>query len=130
MLPLTFDWAQISYIGSPLMTPFWAAANVVGGLIIVMWIAAPIMCMEILSSPFFIPNKIIISDKRSVHANKITPTFFIVLTCLSFPAAYLTIRQRNMMFLESSHRISYLMRKRTSNTAKYSCRLRGFPPPP
>ncbi|KAF8247114.1 OPT superfamily oligopeptide transporter [Wilcoxina mikolae CBS 423.85] len=43
MLPITFDWAQISYIGSPLMTPFWAAANVVGGLILVMWIIAPIM---------------------------------------------------------------------------------------
>jgi hypothetical protein len=47
MLPVTFDWAQISYIGSPLMTPFWAAANVVGGLIIVMWIIAPIMCKSL-----------------------------------------------------------------------------------
>lgn len=45
MFPLTFDWAQISYIGSPLMTPFWAAANVVGGLIIVMWVIAPVMCL-------------------------------------------------------------------------------------
>lgn len=26
------------------MTPFWAAANVVGGLVLVMWIIAPIMC--------------------------------------------------------------------------------------
>ncbi|KAL7270071.1 hypothetical protein RUND412_007233 [Rhizina undulata] len=43
MFPLTFDWAQISYIGSPLMTPFWAAANVVSGLVLVMWILAPIM---------------------------------------------------------------------------------------
>ncbi len=41
---MTFDWAQIAYIGSPLLTPFWAAANVVGGLVIVMWIIAPIMC--------------------------------------------------------------------------------------
>ncbi|KAI5778881.1 OPT oligopeptide transporter protein-domain-containing protein [Geopyxis carbonaria] len=62
ILPITFDWAQISYIGSPLMTPFWAAANVVGGLIIVMWIIAPIMYyansfysgyMPILSSTVF-----------------------------------------------------------------------------
>ncbi|KAB5523870.1 OPT oligopeptide transporter protein-domain-containing protein [Coniochaeta sp. 2T2.1] len=42
MFPITFDWAQIAYIGSPLLTPFWAAMNVVGGLVIVMWIAAPI----------------------------------------------------------------------------------------
>ncbi|KAH0844817.1 Glutathione transporter 1 [Fonsecaea pedrosoi] len=43
LFPLTFDWAQIAYIGSPLLTPWWAAANVVGGLILVMWIIAPIL---------------------------------------------------------------------------------------
>jgi OPT family oligopeptide transporter len=42
LFPVTFDWAQIAYIGSPLITPFWAAMNVVGGLVIVMWIIAPI----------------------------------------------------------------------------------------
>lgn len=25
---ITFDWAQIAYIGSPLATPWWAAANI------------------------------------------------------------------------------------------------------
>ncbi|KAJ9606745.1 hypothetical protein H2200_008754 [Cladophialophora chaetospira] len=43
LFPLTFDWAQIAYIGSPLLTPWWAAANVVGGLVLVMWIIAPIL---------------------------------------------------------------------------------------
>ena len=43
MFPVTFDWAQIAYIGSPLVTPWWAAANVVAGLVIVMWIIAPVM---------------------------------------------------------------------------------------
>ncbi|KAK3324637.1 OPT oligopeptide transporter protein-domain-containing protein [Cercophora scortea] len=42
LFPVTFDWAQIAYIGSPLLTPFWAAMNVVGGLVVVMWIIAPI----------------------------------------------------------------------------------------
>jgi OPT family small oligopeptide transporter len=42
LFPVTFDWAQIAYIGSPLLTPFWAAMNVVGGLVLVMWIMAPI----------------------------------------------------------------------------------------
>ncbi|TDZ53167.1 Glutathione transporter 1 [Colletotrichum trifolii] len=42
LFPLTFDWAQITYIGSPLLVPFWAAMNVIGGLVIVMWFAAPI----------------------------------------------------------------------------------------
>ncbi|SPQ25185.1 7eca5c79-76ff-497f-a683-e01fa5f6607c [Thermothielavioides terrestris] len=42
LFPMTFDWAQVAYIGSPLLTPFWAAMNVVGGLVVVMWIIAPI----------------------------------------------------------------------------------------
>ncbi|KAK1596434.1 OPT oligopeptide transporter [Colletotrichum navitas] len=42
LFPLTFDWAQITYIGSPLLVPFWAAVNVIGGLVIVMWLIAPI----------------------------------------------------------------------------------------
>ncbi|KZF21186.1 OPT family small oligopeptide transporter [Xylona heveae TC161] len=42
LFPITFDWSQIAYIGSPLLTPFWAALNVVGGLVIVMYIMAPI----------------------------------------------------------------------------------------
>lgn len=42
LFPLTFDWAQVTYIGSPLLVPFWAAMNVVGGLVIVMWIIAPL----------------------------------------------------------------------------------------
>ena len=43
LFPMTFDWAQIAYIGSPLLTPWWAAANVVGGLVLVMWIVSPIL---------------------------------------------------------------------------------------
>lgn len=42
LFPITFDWAQIAYIGSPLLTPFWAAMNVVGGLVLVMWVLAPL----------------------------------------------------------------------------------------
>ncbi|KAE8445392.1 hypothetical protein EG329_013405 [Mollisiaceae sp. DMI_Dod_QoI] len=53
LFPLTFDWAQIAYIGSPLLTPFWAAMNVVGGLVIVMWIIAPIAYyMNVFSSSY------------------------------------------------------------------------------
>lgn len=62
LFPVTFDWAQIAYIGSPLLTPWWAAANVIGGLALVMWIIAPILYysntlfsayMPILSSAVF-----------------------------------------------------------------------------
>ncbi|KAF3906933.1 hypothetical protein AA313_de0206078 [Arthrobotrys entomopaga] len=43
LIPITFDWAQVSYIGSPIITPFWAATNVLVGLIAVMWILAPVL---------------------------------------------------------------------------------------
>jgi OPT family oligopeptide transporter len=43
LFPVTFDWAQITYVGSPLLVPFWAAVNVVAGLTVVMWIFAPVM---------------------------------------------------------------------------------------
>lgn len=42
LFPMTFDWAQITYVGSPLLVPFWAAMNVVAGLVVVMWVIAPI----------------------------------------------------------------------------------------
>ena len=43
LFPLTFDWAQVTYVGSPLLVPFCAAMNVIGGLAVVMWIIAPIL---------------------------------------------------------------------------------------
>ena len=30
---VTFDWAQIAYIGSPLATPWWAEANIAAGFV-------------------------------------------------------------------------------------------------
>ncbi|EIW86062.1 oligopeptide transporter [Coniophora puteana RWD-64-598 SS2] len=33
MSVITFDWSQVSYIGSPLATPWWASANVFAGFV-------------------------------------------------------------------------------------------------
>ncbi|KAK6224614.1 opt oligopeptide transporter [Colletotrichum tabaci] len=79
LFPLTFDWAQITYIGSPLLVPFWAAMNVIGGLVIVMWLIAPIAYyanvfyssyMPILSSAVF-DNKGEVYDVSKI----LTPEF-------------------------------------------------------
>ncbi|KAG9221094.1 hypothetical protein CCMSSC00406_0005467 [Pleurotus cornucopiae] len=40
---ITFDWAQISYIGSPLATPWWAEANIAAGFVFFFWIITPIL---------------------------------------------------------------------------------------
>ena len=34
---LTFDWSQISFIGSPLMVPWWAQVHVIVGFILFYW---------------------------------------------------------------------------------------------
>lgn len=38
---LTFDWAQITYVFSPLIMPWWAQANMFAGFICAYWIIAP-----------------------------------------------------------------------------------------
>ncbi|KAG6373683.1 OPT oligopeptide transporter [Boletus reticuloceps] len=40
---MTFDWAQITYIGSPLASPWWAEVNVIGGFVVFFWILTPIL---------------------------------------------------------------------------------------
>lgn len=44
MLPFTLDWNQIAgYIGSPLIPPFFAVGNILLCIVLVFWIAAPIL---------------------------------------------------------------------------------------
>ncbi|KAF5362813.1 hypothetical protein D9757_013666 [Collybiopsis confluens] len=40
---LTFDWAQIAYIGSPLATPWWAEGNIAFAFVFFYWLIAPIL---------------------------------------------------------------------------------------
>ncbi|OCH88594.1 OPT oligopeptide transporter [Obba rivulosa] len=39
---LTFDWSMISWIGSPLVTPWWAEANILAGFLFFFWFVTPI----------------------------------------------------------------------------------------
>lgn len=40
---LTFDWSQISWIGSPLMVPWWAELHIFVGFAIFYWVLVPIL---------------------------------------------------------------------------------------
>ncbi|KAF8151800.1 OPT oligopeptide transporter [Crassisporium funariophilum] len=40
---VTFDWAQIAYIGSPLATPWWAEANILAGFVFFFWFLTPVL---------------------------------------------------------------------------------------
>jgi OPT family oligopeptide transporter len=44
IFPITFDWSQIiGFLGSPLTTPWFAAGNIVIGLVLWEWIICPIL---------------------------------------------------------------------------------------
>ncbi|KAF7340037.1 OPT oligopeptide transporter [Mycena venus] len=43
MSVITFDWAQISFIGSPLVTPWWSEMNTIASVFICFWFVVPIM---------------------------------------------------------------------------------------
>ena len=40
---LTFDWSQISWVGSPLTIPWWAQVNIGIGFLLLYWIVVPIL---------------------------------------------------------------------------------------
>ncbi|KAL4927542.1 OPT oligopeptide transporter protein-domain-containing protein [Aspergillus undulatus] len=40
LIPITFDWSQVSYVASPLLVPSWAILNVAAGLVFWIWIVA------------------------------------------------------------------------------------------
>ena len=106
---MTFDWAQIAYIGSPLLTPWWAAANVVGGLVIVIWILAPILC------------KISIIDHRTPTTNisQITETRCSLRSCLSSRLQYSTILASRTTSAGSSQRTTTSITRPILNTARF-----------
>ncbi|KAF7332678.1 OPT oligopeptide transporter [Mycena kentingensis (nom. inval.)] len=43
MSVLTFDWSMISFIGSPLVTPWWSMANTIASVAICFWFIVPIL---------------------------------------------------------------------------------------
>ena len=54
---LTFDWAQITWIGSPLMVPWWAEVQIFAGFFIVYWILCPILYYTNVGL-FFLPPRV------------------------------------------------------------------------
>ncbi|KAI8865477.1 OPT family small oligopeptide transporter, partial [Ramicandelaber brevisporus] len=44
LLTVPFDWTTvIGYIGSPIITPFWAQCNLFFGFVLIMWVITPIL---------------------------------------------------------------------------------------
>lgn len=51
----TFDWSMIAYIGSPLVSPWWAEANTLVAFIFFFWILTPIIYYKNVFFTAFLP---------------------------------------------------------------------------
>ncbi|KAJ7771028.1 OPT oligopeptide transporter protein-domain-containing protein [Mycena maculata] len=61
MSVLTFDWAMISFIGSPLVTPWWSEMNTIASVIICFWIVVPIMYFKNVFFSAYLPLSAFVS---------------------------------------------------------------------
>lgn len=50
---ITFDWAQIAFLGSPLVTPWWAEVNIFIGFVVAFCIFSPAMYYTNVSYPVY-----------------------------------------------------------------------------
>ena len=66
---ITFDWAQIAYIGSPLATPWWAEANIAAGFVFFFWLLVPVLYVSFASCLEIYMFKILHSTRTSGSRN-------------------------------------------------------------
>jgi OPT family small oligopeptide transporter len=117
---VTFDWAQIAYIGSPLATPWWAEANIAVGFVFFFWILTPALYftntfyskyMPISSSGSFdntggsynvsmilTPDKVFDEAKYKLYSPIFLSTTFTISYGLSFASITATITHAFLFF--------------------------------
>ncbi|OCF31915.1 OPT family small oligopeptide transporter [Kwoniella heveanensis BCC8398] len=61
---LTFDWSQITWIGSPLTAPWWAEVNIGVGFVLFFWILVPILYYTNVWSFAYLPMNVIQAADR------------------------------------------------------------------
>nr|ODN93225.1 OPT family small oligopeptide transporter [Cryptococcus depauperatus CBS 7841] len=61
---LTFDWTQITWIGNPLTTPWWAEVNIGLGFLLFYWILTPILYYNNVWQTAYLPISVIQAADR------------------------------------------------------------------
>ena len=104
---LTFDWGQITYNGSPLPVPWWAAANIGLTVVFFYWFLTPILYV---SRPCFPPVFAFSPSPRSTQTSGTAPTF---LWCLRIPSIilgrYITSPRSSTQILPSTSTLTKLI---------------------
>ncbi|KAJ7630541.1 OPT oligopeptide transporter [Roridomyces roridus] len=62
---LTFDWTMISFIGSPLVTPWWSQLNTIASVVICFWFIVPVLYFKNVFYTGFLPVSAYFSFDRT-----------------------------------------------------------------
>ncbi|ORX35494.1 OPT oligopeptide transporter protein-domain-containing protein [Kockovaella imperatae] len=70
MSVLTFDWSQITWIGSPLVVPWWAQVNIGIGFVLLYWVLGPALYYSNTWFSAYIPlNVLSVADRYGAPFN-------------------------------------------------------------
>ncbi|KAJ7477229.1 OPT oligopeptide transporter [Mycena galericulata] len=67
---ISFDWSMISFIGSPLATPWWSTMNTIASVVICFWVITPIMYFKNAFFSSFLPlSSFLVFDNTGLPYN-------------------------------------------------------------
>jgi OPT family small oligopeptide transporter len=104
MSVLTFDWAQISWIGSPLMVPWWAQVHVFVGFVLFFWILAPALYFSGAWAMWYFPFSI--NQPFDRYGNIYNVTRVLTADAKLDPVKY---AEYSPLFLPTTYAITYLL---------------------
>ncbi|KAG8969004.1 hypothetical protein FRC03_004971 [Tulasnella sp. 419] len=104
MSVLTFDWAQICYIGSPLMIPWWAQVHIFIGFVLFYWILVPIIYYTNIWNSSYLPISANVPFDRFGQLYNVS---LIINEDMSFNAT--KYEQYSELYLSSTYAMTYLL---------------------
>ncbi|KAJ7823560.1 OPT oligopeptide transporter protein-domain-containing protein [Mycena olivaceomarginata] len=87
MSAVTFDWAQISFIGSPLVTPWWSEMNTMASVFICFWFVVPIMYFKNVFYTAYLPLSAYYNISATVRDGQFDPELYAAYSPIFMTAA-------------------------------------------
>ncbi|KAK7061291.1 OPT oligopeptide transporter [Favolaschia claudopus] len=103
MSVLSFDWGMISFIGSPLATPWWSTMNTISSVVFFFWVLTPIIYFQNTFFSGFLPiSSFLVFDNTGAPYN----TSATLVNGVFDPAAY---EAYSPVFLTSAMAVGYFV---------------------
>ncbi|OCH90572.1 oligopeptide transporter [Obba rivulosa] len=101
---LTFDWTEISWLGSPLVFPWWAEVHVFAGFVLIWWILAPALYYSNVWNLAFFP--MLANNPYDKYGNQYNISLVLRPDGTFDPEAY---DNYSPLYLPASYAITYLV---------------------